>query len=326
MRKFNYSNYTPAQAENWTGRIDGIDEAHKRWHQVIQPLDLQDSVNVDKSVVFLGFCCDEGVRRNQGRVGAGEAPHVFRQILSNLPIHFSPDLQVKDAGDIHCDDGNLEQAQYVLSEAVAKIIENGGFPIVLGGGHEVTYGHYKGLEKAVQGQQIGIINLDAHLDCRPLIGTKGNSGTGFYQISQECALTKTPFQYLALGIQQISNTQSLFDYAEFNGIQIVYADQFNQDEISQIKEKVDALSKEVDHIYLTIDLDVFAAPYAPGVSALAFNGIIPDRTFFEVFKHILSLPNLKTIDIAELNPKYDIDQRTAKLGSSLLFELMNSIG
>lgn len=326
MRKFNYSNYTPAQAENWTGRIDGIDEAHRRWHQVVQIIDLQDSVNVDKSVVFLGFCCDEGVRRNQGRVGARKSPYVFRQILSNLPIHFSTDLRIKDAGNIQCDDGDLEQAQYVLSEAVAKIIENGGFPVVLGGGHEVTYGHYKGLEKAVQGQRIGIINLDAHLDCRPLVDAKGNSGTSFYQIYQECAVAKTPFFYLALGIQQISNTQSLFDYAEVNGTQIVYADQFNQDEVSLIKEKIDVLSKEVDHIYLTIDLDVFAAPYAPGVSALAFNGIIPDRTFFEVFKHILSIPNLTTIDIAELNPKFDIDQRTTKLGSSLLFEFMNSFG
>lgn len=323
MRLFEYSNYTPANVENWKGRIDGEDRASLRWHQVVERTDLRDNPIVDKSVVFLGFCCDEGVRRNQGRVGAKEAPAVFRQILSNLPVHFSSELRVKDAGDVHCDNGDLEHAQHVLSEAVAIILENGGFPIVLGGGHEVTFGHFKGLEKTVQGQKVGIINIDAHLDIRPLVDGKGNSGTGFYQIAEESKANKTDFHYLALGIQEISNTKSLFDYARDNAVEIVYANEFRQDKLSYIQNVVQDFAKKVDHIYMTIDMDAFAAAYAPGVSALAFNGIIPDQLFFDVFEQILKLPNLRTIDIAELNPKYDIDNRTARLGASFLFEALN---
>src|ERR687884_322191 len=48
---------------------------------------------------------------------------------------------------------------------------------VLVGGHETAYGHYLGYVRA--GRPVGIINLDAHLDLRPVEGGRGNSGTPF---------------------------------------------------------------------------------------------------------------------------------------------------
>ena len=37
--------------------------------------------------VIVGFACDEGVRRNQGRVGAKLGPTALRQALANYPLH-----------------------------------------------------------------------------------------------------------------------------------------------------------------------------------------------------------------------------------------------
>lgn len=81
--------------------------------------------------------------------------------------------------------------------------------------------------------------------------------------------------------------------------------------------------QKIDILYVTVCLDVFAAPFAPGVSATAYNGIIPDYFFKKVFKKVLSSEKLKAFDLAELNPDFDIDNRTAKLAASLVFDLFS---
>src|SRR5690606_33597274 len=137
-----------------------------RWHQIIKNIDLRNKADFSNAVVLLGFCCDEGVRRNMGRVGAIEGPAYLRKTLANLPVHFSSeDLQLIDVGDIVCERGDLEGAQEALSQAVSTIIDNGGFPVVIGGGHELTYGHFYGIKKSTT-KTVGIINIDAHLDIR----------------------------------------------------------------------------------------------------------------------------------------------------------------
>ncbi|WP_164112758.1 MULTISPECIES: formimidoylglutamase [Sphingobacterium] len=312
--------YQPGDPGHWAGRVDGTEQGLRRWHQEVRSIDLDETQELKNAVVLLGFCCDEGVRRNQGRVGAQNGPAQFRKILGGLPVHFSGQIRLLDGGDVYCPDTGLEAAQQRLAELVAKIRQQGGFPLLLGGGHEITYAHFKGLH--IEGKSIGIINIDAHLDIRPLKDGVGNSGTGFYQIADDLSREGKPLHYLALGIQDISNTPSLLAYAKDKGTKIIKAEDVHEGNMQEILKAVHDFAVQVDLVYLTIDLDAFAAPYAPGVSALAFNGLIPDVTFQQIFQAIISLPNLVSVDVAELNPVYDIDQRTTKLGSDLIFKIL----
>ncbi|SKB92889.1 formiminoglutamase [Sphingobacterium nematocida] len=314
------SGYRSGDIAQWTGRVDGTDERMRRWHQVIRCVDLHEVHDLKGTVVLLGFCCDEGVRRNQGRIGAKAGPEQFRKVLSGLPVHFSEMVALVDAGDVHCLGADLESAQSKLAELVTLIRKQGGFPLLLGGGHEITYAHFKGLD--TDDRSIGIVNIDAHLDIRPLKDGAGNSGTGFYQIAEDLTNSGRTFNYLALGIQDISNTQALLSYAKEKGTKIIKAEDICAANVDAVIAAVHDFAAQVDQIYLTIDLDAFAAPYAPGVSALAFNGIIPDVTFRRVFQSIINLPNLVSLDVAELNPLYDIDQRTTKLGADLIFKFL----
>ncbi|MBP1652332.1 MAG: formiminoglutamase [Bacteroidetes bacterium] len=295
----------------WTGRIDGTDEEVSRWHQQVKCVDLSEPLPPGNGVVLLGFAVDEGVRRNKGRVGAAAGPATLRQAMGSFPVHF--DGLLMDGGNIICPDEDLEAAQQALSGAVQLIKRAGHTPILLGGGHEITYGHAHGLYQSLPGEQLGLINFDAHFDLR----TEGvSSGTGFWQLSQQ----HSPFQYLALGIQQLSNTQQLFRIAGELDVQYIEADAFHFQDRTLLKVVVEEFIKKADKLYLTIDLDVFAAAYAPGVSATAFNGIRPDGLFLECFRTILHSGQLAGMDIAELNPSFDVDQRTAKLGAALIFE------
>ncbi|MCA5005565.1 formimidoylglutamase [Sphingobacterium bovistauri] len=312
--------YTKADASLWEGRIDGEERELQRWHQVVTYVDLNERQSLENTIVLLGFCCDEGVRRNQGREGAKATPDYLRKVLANLPVHFSDKIVVVDAGNIHSHGYDLESAQQALTIAVQKIKSFNGFPLLIGGGHEITYGHFKGLHQP--NRKLGIINIDAHLDMRPLTDGKGNSGTGFYQINEDLMEAGGDFNYLAFGIQEIANTKGLLQSAESSGVNIIYGSELFPNNIEHIKSKIQDFVNGVDDIYLTVDMDAFAAAFAPGVSAVAMNGIIPEHTFYSLLSYIYQQPKLISMDIAELNPRFDIDERTARLAAHLIFQCL----
>lgn len=315
--------YVKPEETLWQGRIDGQERMFCRWHQILTCVDLNDNPNLDNAVVLLGFCSDEGVRRNSGREGAKAAPDYLRKVLANLPIHFSENIRLLDAGNIHTNGYDLESAQQALQWAVTLIKEAGGFPLLIGGGHEITYGHFKGLQSG--DRSLGVINIDAHLDMRPLVDGKGNSGTSFYQLNKELFDQGKVLQYLAIGIQEISNTQGLIQYAESQGVDIIFAEDIQVDNLQQVKARIDGFVNRVDDLYLTIDMDAFSASFAPGVSAVALGGLIPDNMFYSILKHIYAQPKLISLDIAELNPRFDLDERTARLAANFIFHLFKNI-
>lgn len=302
----------------WQGRFDGDEPLY---HRIFQRVSLETNYEIinKNDFVLHGFAVDEGVKRNKGRVGAKDAPDIIRKNCSNFPV-IHPNFNLKDFGNIYCKDGDLESAQNKLAEKVKSVLQKGGKSLVFGGGHEVMFAHYSGIRKAFPNKKIGILNIDAHFDNReidPNIGA--SSGTGFWQIAQEGNIHS-----LHIGIQKNSNTLKLFDTAHHYGMQYILADELFFENLPNIYEKLDEFLNQADLIYLTICMDVFNASIAPGVSALAYNGLFADASFMHVFKHLLKSEKLSAMDVAEVNPIYDPHEATAKLAASLINEWLIS--
>lgn len=298
----------------WQGRLDGEELLYHRIFQRVKAESNYDLISTNDFVLH-GFAVDEGVRRNKGRQGAKDAPDVIRKNMSNFPV-IRPDFSLLDFGNITCEDGNLENTQSELAKNVSKVLLKGGKSLVLGGGHEVTFGHYRGVKTAFQEQKIGIINFDAHFDNRmPENGVGASSGTGFWQIAQEGDINS-----LHIGIQRNSNTLKLFDTAHQYGMKYILADELFFENLPSVYERVNELADSVDFLYMTICMDVFNASIAPGVSASAYNGIFADAAFMHLYRHILRNEKLIALDIAEVNPGLDIQDHTARLAASLANE------
>ena len=294
----------------WQGRYDGDDSLY---HRIFQKVTFDNNVS-PKNFVLHGFAVDEGVRRNKGRFGAGQAPDVIRKNISNFPV-VKPEFLLHDFGNIYCMDGDLAASQQQLADSVASILQKGARSVVLGGGHEVTFAHYSALKKAFINQKIGIINIDAHFDNREPDNGLATSGTGFWQIAQDGEINS-----LHIGIQKNSNTLKLFDTAHHYGMKYILADEIFFENLPSIYQRIDELADRVDVLYITVCMDVFNAAIAPGVSASAYNGIFADATFMHFFRHILKNEKLAAMDVAEVNPTYDIAERTARLAASLVNE------
>lgn len=318
----NSTYYQAGDAKQWSGRVDT--EADIRIHQRVSSMDLNGSWESKGVPAILGFCSEEGVRRNKGRVGAADGPAALRKTLSNFAWHFLEGFELADSGNVSCRDGNLEVAQDTLAEAVSHLLKKGGFPLVLGGGHETAWGSYLGLRRALGSEaKIGIVNIDAHFDLRTSLEA-GNSGTPFWQMADWAKRHSANFNYLCLGINLTGNTRSLFDVADALGVEYLTTDQLSLLPHNSLPQQLRQFVQAHDFIYLSIDLDAFDAAFAPGVSAPASLGLYPLQVL-PWLNYIASSGKLILCDICELNPSFDIDQRTAKLGASLGYRILQNL-
>jgi formiminoglutamase len=316
--------YQAPDMSRWTGRIDrpkSIDT--QRWHTVMQPLDLSGDVPPAASgatcYALLGFCCDEGVRRNLGRTGAREGPDAIRKALCNLAFHWD-DVVLYDAGDVICSGQKMEAAQAMLGGSVYQLLSSNYKPLVIGGGHEVAYGTFLGVHPftSAKNHTLGIINIDSHFDLRRY-EDEGNSGTPFLQISETLQRQKKPFHYLVLGIEGSANHTALFNTARDLGVVWKSRHEPSAARLAAIDDFV----SRVDKVYLSLDLDAINQAYAPGVSAPAPLGWTPAEVL-EILHHVLSSGKVVCMDVAELNPAFDVDNHTARLAAGILYEVVRT--
>lgn len=316
----------PPVDDPWTGRNDSADgERGRRWHQAVQPVQQADC----PGVALLGFACDAGVRRNQGRSGAAAGPTALRRALANLAWHGDPAARLYDAGDVTCDGDALEEAQSAYADRVAALLRGGHFVLGLGGGHEIAWAAHQGLQRALSGdlrfERLGILNFDAHLDLRrPEVPGRGTSGTPFLQIAEARAARGLDFRYLCMGASEAANTPALFDRARALGATIVTDLEAAQPAAQlQLQRFIESSSA----VYLTFCLDVLPPAVAPGVSAPAGLGVALHRAVALLIDVLAACghgrPGSKLLmaDIAELNPRFDPDGRTARTAARLAYEL-----
>ncbi len=311
--------YQPANRLTWRGRVDG--SSPMRLHEITHCIDLIEDPPLeinDNTYGVLGFACDEGVRRNLGHTGAAFGPDVAKGALANVPIGPHPDLTLYDFGNVACYDDDLEGAQEALACVVEQILNKGVSPVVIGGGHETSWGHYQGIRRHIGKKNLGIINFDAHFDLRPLDEQgRGNSGTPFLQIAEASRSASVKFDYTVIGIQSVSNTELLFEKAEALGVNYVLADELNAGHIGVAEHAIEAAVARNDHLYVTLCLDCLATAFAPGVSAPQPFGMDP-RTLVPLLRSLVASGKVLSFDLCELCPPRDRDNCTAQLTAALI--------
>lgn len=265
-------------------------------------------------VVLIGFPSDVGVSRNGGRVGAARAPELIRSVFRRLtphPEHFDEHVAVlnslHDVGDIEVS-GDLEADQAVLGSLVSSVLESNQIPVILGGGHETSFGHVLGYDQ--QRQKVSIINWDAHPDVRPLKDGKAHSGSPFRQALE--LGRGTVLDYTVAGLQPQHVAREHLQYMNSRKSAWFWADELDRVAVQGIYHGV------TKSTMVSIDMDVVNQAYAPGVSAPSAGGIT-DRQLFEIAYQAGLHPLVRSIDIVEVNPEYDVDLRTVRLAAMSLW-------
>ena len=262
-------------------------------------------------IVIVGCPQDEGVRRNNGRVGAAEAPAAIRRQFYKL-TPFNIKKRIFDLGDVKIG-ATLEETHDTHCEVIMQILRDGKRIIVLGGGNDVSYPDGVAMAE-VFGPETWIgINVDAHLDVR--IAEERNSGTPYRQLLEEGHLL--PEFFYEVAYQTHFASPVYYKYLRDLGVHRISLELLRSREEpdmeikDQIRQRFIGQSSSLN-TFFGFDLDAVRCADAPGTSAPSPLGLRAGE-FITLVKYAASLANTKIIEFSEVNPKYDIDDRTTRL-------------
>ena len=281
--------------------------------------DLSDDVVADipssVKVVLIGVPQHIGVVRNGGRPGAAGGPQAIRRAFYRLVTfdvesgnHVSHGY-LYDIGDVDCS-GELEAIHDRLAELVTRVVKSGRTPVILGGGHDITYPGVFGTADALG--TVGLFNFDAHLDVRPPNPTR-NSGTSIRMGIDEGRID--PSRAIEFGIQGFANAASHVEWFRSVSGEIWTLEAIRREGFSRALKE--ALSSGGERYYGTLDIDGVAAAEAPGVSAPMPDGF-SSAELLQSARALGKDPSCVALDIAEMNPEFDRDGITARLSAHAL--------
>ena len=243
--------------------------------------------NHSAKYVLLGIPEDIGVRANYGNPGTSKAwEAALGSILNMQHNHLTNAENVILLGEIDCE-RQMEQAEEIskdephsveklgelvsqidhkVSEIIKTIIEAGKFPIIIGGGHNNSFGNIKGTSEALQ-KPINCINFDAHTDFRTL--EHRHSGNGFSYAFVDGFLQK----YFIFGLHRNYTSEGVFNSMEKNSHRVKFT-LFEDISVTQ-KQSFSEAIKEAENFcgneYFGIELDMDAIEMM-GSSAISPSG------------------------------------------------------
>lgn len=263
--------------------------------------------------VILGAPMDQTV---SFRSGARNGPRSIRSV-SEVLEEYSPrldrdlaELTYTDLGDILIIPGKVEENLERIEKSAEKVLQDGKFPIILGGEHLVTLPAVRCAASLFQG--LAVIHFDAHADLREQYLGMGLSHATVMRRVVEIIGGENLFQF---GIR--SGTREEFAYAR-SSVNF-FPDAINMEDITRV-----AGSLKGKPVYITLDIDVLDPAYAPGTGTPEPGGCTPAQVFSAL--EALSGLNVVGFDLVEVCPAYDHTERTAILAAKILREALILFG
>lgn len=268
-----------------------------------------------------------------GRDGVQYGPDSLRKngLMEKLKHH---NISITDSGNIYNDESivclpNKKLKNYEkiadfcnrLADKVSQSFSEGYFPLVLGGDHSLGIGSVCGASKALNGDDLCVIWIDAHTD----INTQDTSPTGNIHGMTLASALGFGDEYLSsiCGRGAKIKAQNLvyiasrdIDEGEAkilrdNDITVFHMNDIVAEGVDKISERIytHLMNLATSKIYLSIDIDVIDPILAPGTGVPVPNGI-DKNTLLKFIDVIARTKKIKGAELVEVNPTIDDKNNT----------------
>lgn len=244
--------------------------------------------------------------------GARFGPQKIRQVsigIEEYSVYMDAsllDVDFYDCGDLDLPFGNVEGSLKMIGCAAGEIIDDGKFPLFIGGEHLISVPVIK---KAYEkyGNDLVVLQFDAHADLREGYMGCPNSHASAVRRLTDFMDGRNIYQF---GIR--SGTKEEFEFAAVN------TNMFKFEVISPLQGVLPVLGRRP--VYVTLDIDVADPAFANGTGTPEPGGI----TSAELIKAVGLLKgiNLVGFDIVEVSPPYDPSDRTALLAAKIIRDII----
>lgn len=262
-------------------------------------------------IVILGYANDDGITRNESRQGAQDAPDAIRREFYRLTT-FNIKKHVIDLGDLRS--GNsLEESHEIMTSIVEQVLRDGKRIIILGGGGDISYANGRAMAD-VYGTEWWIgVNVDSRLDVR--IANERNNSTQFRQLIEEKRLD--PAYFYEVGFQSHFCSPIYYEYIRSLQVHRISLELLRSRAQADIELKEQIRQKFIGHssslnTFFSFDMQAVRMADAPGTTAPSPLGLTASE-FIQLVKYAASLANTKIVEFNEVNPHFDVDNRTARL-------------
>jgi len=256
------------------------------------------------------------------RKGSKEAPPVIRKIttakfydpFTENGVDLTRIWRVYDYGDVEAA-ASIDEMRKSVYNVIRNLYNDELRFLFLGGDHLITYFTLHALTQLGKGNW-ALIYLDSHPDLEEEYeGDRYMHGSVVRRLVEETNLR--PQSVVEVGIRSFLPPERKF--ADDVGIKIMSTVEFERLGASDAAKRVlKLLPKDVERIYLSIDLDILDPAYAPGLGYPEAGGI-STRSLIDFIYGLKEL-EIVAFDIVELCPQYDNSSITAIGAGKIILE------
>lgn len=295
---------------------------------------IQDQLLASKTkYVILGVPEDIGVVGNFGKKGTRFAWEATMRTLLNIQhndfykgnklfllgyLDFQKELEQLEKMEKDQQD-YIEYAREITREIdrqvtylVQIIVQTGKIPVIIGGGHNNSYGIIKGCALAIN-KPLNVLNLDAHTDFRPREGR--HSGNGFSYAYYEGFLKK----YFIFGLHEGYTSKAVFDVIEKEKENIRYTS-YEELEVKRTKGipyQINIIQDFIAKNAFGIEVDCDVIQNMPS-SAMSPSGLTLEQTRHMVYSLGRS-KNVKYLHICEAAPDPNSELQLSMIGKAISY-------
>ncbi|HBV88509.1 arginase [Desulfosporosinus sp.] len=209
---------------------------------------------------------------------------------------------------------------------VAEAIKDGVIPLILGGDHSLGIGTLAGL--ALSKQSFGLIWFDTHGDYNSLDTTESGNIHGM-PLAIANGIGAQELTSIGGGIKKIREENTVIigaremDPQEKEMLRKSKITVFTMRDIDQmgmmevVRQGIKVASEGTDGIHVSFDLDVIDPEEAPGVGTPVPGGVTY-REAHLAMELLADSGRLSSMDVVEVNPILDTNNKTAKLAVGLI--------
>ncbi|MBC7864492.1 MAG: formimidoylglutamase, partial [Bacteroidia bacterium] len=252
-------------------------------------------------LAFIGV--NEG-RRSGNNSGCGNAADEVRKFFYKL-FAGSFNLKMTDLGNITA--GHTEEdTYYALSSTLDFLIRKNIIPVIIGGGHDLTYAQFRGYEKLEQ--TINVATVDSCFDLgSPDDEFSNKSFLGRIILHQPNYL----FNYSNIGYQTY-----LVDQSQLNMMNKLYFDAYRVGQVRTDITEMEPVIRSAD--MMTCDISAIKQSDAPGSVNPSPNGFTGEETCQAMMYAGLN-DRLTSLGIYEYDHESDNNDQTAHLIAQMIW-------
>lgn len=288
------NNFIPPHRDLWSGLVS-------------------DTASADVGVLGVPF--DGGV---SFRRGTSFAPARLRELSSHMACCAEEgqplSLRVRDYGDVPPD---LEWSRYfqVVEDQATEILRH-PLALFLGGDHSVTIPLTSAFNRSIDGP-FGVLHIDSHPDLADMFD--GHHWSHACTERRALELPGLSHHHLVfVGLRSFMREE--WDFLnEHNEITYHTARTCHLRGVSAIAEDVVEKLRDVQAVYVTLDIDVLDPAFAPGTGTPEGGGLTT-RDLLELVRLVIRELPVRAMDIVEVSPPLDHSDITSFAALKIIYE------